>query len=157
YGPNAQANTFDVALGVYKAIGSGAKIINMSLGSDAPSPLLDEVIRQGKAQDVMFVAAAGNKPTTTATYPAADPDVLAVTASDRSGNLASYANRGDFVDVVAPGSTVFPFNGQYYLSSGTSVATAYVSGLAGAMADPCKKTYASVESQIRQNLAVKKQ
>ena len=57
----------------------------------------------------------------------------------------------------APGSTVFPFNGQYYLSSGTSVATAYVSGLAGAMADPCKKTYASVESQIRQNLAVKKQ
>ena len=155
YGANAQANTFDVALGVYKAIGAGAKIINMSLGSDAPSPLLDDVIRQGKAQDVMFVAAAGNKPTTTATFPAADPEVLAVTASDRSGNLASYANRGDFVDVIAPGSTVYPFNGQYYLSSGTSVATAYVSGLAGAMADPCKKSYASIEAQIRQNLAVK--
>lgn len=156
YGQNAQANTYDVANGVYKAINAGAKIINMSLGSDAESPFLSEVIRQGKAQDIIFVAAAGNKPTTTATYPAADSDVIAVTASDRSGQLASYANRGDFVDVIAPGTTLFRYNGQTYMSSGTSVSTAYVSGLAASMADPCGKSFGSVETQIRQNLSVKK-
>ena len=156
YGANTQASTYDVANGVYRAINAGAKIINMSLGSEAQSPFLAQVIRQGKAQDVLFIAAAGNKPTTTATYPAADPSVLAVTASDRTGNLANYANRGNFVDVIAPGSSVFQFNGQHYLSTGTSVATAYVSGLASAMADPCKKSYSSIDSQIRQNLAIKK-
>lgn len=156
YGPNSQATTYDVAAGVRRAIQAGAKIVNLSLGSESPSPLLTQVIQQGKSQDVMFVAAAGNTPTTNPTYPAANPDVLAVTASDRSGGLASYANRGDFVDVIAPGSTVFQYNGQYFMSSGTSVATAYVSGLASAMADPCNKSFSSIDSAIRQNLSVKK-
>lgn len=156
YGSSSQANTYDVANGILRAINAGAKIINLSLGSEGPSPYLAEVIRMGQAQDVIFIAAAGNRPTTTPTYPAADPKVVAVTASDRTGNLASYANRGDFVDVIAPGSTIFQFNGQRYLSSGTSVATAYVSGLAASMADPCNKSYAAVESQIRKDLSVKK-
>jgi len=156
YGASEQASTFNVALGVQKAIASGAKIINLSLGSGAPSPLLADVIRQGKAQGILFVGAAGNTPTTRSTYPAADPEVLAVTASDRSGQLASYANRGEFVDVIAPGSTVFQFNGQSYLSSGTSVATAHVSGLAAAMADPCKGGLGSVEQKIRQDMSLKK-
>jgi hypothetical protein len=156
YGQNVQANTYDVANGILQAIKAGAKIINLSLGSEGPSPYLAEVIRLGQAQDVIFIAAAGNRPTTTPTYPAADPKVVAVTASDRTGNLASYANRGDFVDVIAPGSTIFQFNGQRYLSSGTSVATAYVSGLAASMADPCNKAYSAVEAQIRKDLSVRK-
>lgn len=156
YGQNEQANTYDVANGVLRAIKAGAKIINLSLGSEGPSPYLAEVIRWGMTQDVIFIAAAGNRPTTTPTFPAADPAVVAVTASDRTGNIASYANRGDFVDVIAPGSTIFQYNGQRYLSSGTSVATAYVSGLAAAMADPCNKSYAAIEAQIRNNLSLKK-
>ena len=39
---------------------------------------------------------------------------------------------------------------------GTSVATAYVSGLAAAMADPCNKAYSAVDAQIRKDLSVKR-
>ena len=70
---------------------------------------------------VLFLAAAGNEPTTAPNYPAAYPEVLAVTAGGRNGQLASYANRGDFVDVAAPGSSIIHFDGKAYLVSGTSV------------------------------------
>jgi hypothetical protein len=156
YGPNSQASTFDVANGIYQGVKAGGKIVNLSLGSEGQSSLLASIIRQAQAQDVLFIAAAGNQPTTNPVYPAALPEVLAVTASDRSGGIASYANRGDFVDVIAPGTSIFSDGGSRYLSTGTSVSTAYVSGLAAAMADPCKKTYGSVDAQIRQNLAIKK-
>ena len=66
----------------------------------------------------------------TPTYPAAYPDVIAVTAGDRKGNIAPYANRGSFVDVIAPGTSVVQFDNQSYLVSGTSASTAYVSGTA---------------------------
>ena len=152
YGPNEQATTFDVANGIYKAINAGAKIINLSLGGEGSSALLADIIAKGRAQDVIFIAAAGNQPVTTPTYPAALPGVVAVTASDRSGQIASYANRGDFIDVIAPGTSIFSVEGQRWLSTGTSVSTAYVSGLAAALANPCNKSYGSVETQIRQNL-----
>ena len=44
-----------------------------------------------------------DEPSTIPVYPAAYPDVVAVTAGDKKGNIAPYANRGSFVDVVAPG------------------------------------------------------
>ena len=156
YGANAQASTFDVANGIYRAITAGAKIINLSLGSEGQSALLANIIRQGQSQDVLFIAAAGNQPTTTPVYPAALPEVIAVTASDRSGGIASYANRGDFVDVIAPGTSIFSDGSLRYLSTGTSVSTAYVSGLAAALSDPCKKSFGSVDTQIRQSLAVRR-
>jgi hypothetical protein len=152
YGPNAQATTFDVASGILRAINAGAKIINLSLGSQGSSSLLADIIAKGQAQDVIFIAAAGNEPVTTPTFPAALPGVIAVTASDRSGQVASYANRGDFIDVIAPGVSIFSAEGQRWMSTGTSVSTAYVSGLAAAMADPCKKAFSSVDAAIRQNL-----
>jgi len=46
-----------------------------------------------------------NEPVTTPTYPAAYPGVVAVTATDSTGQIASYANRGSFVDLAISGDT----------------------------------------------------
>jgi hypothetical protein len=128
YGNNPATSTFDVANGIYKAVNAGANLINLSLGSDGDSPFLRNTIDSAAKQGVQFFAAAGNSPTTAPTYPAAYPNVTAVTATDRSGNLAPYANRGSFIDVAAPGTAIVNFGGQSFVVTGTSTATAYVSG-----------------------------
>ena len=152
YGGNESTSTFDVANGVYTAIKNGATVINLSLGSEGDTPLLHQMIQEGHAQGVVFVAAAGNTPTTDATYPAAYSEVIATTAGDKKGNLASYANRGSFVDVVAPGGSVVSYGGLSYLVTGTSAATAYVSGLAAGLAGAAGKPPSQMENQIRSSM-----
>jgi thermitase len=151
YGANPSTTTFDVGMGVYKAVNSGATILNLSLGSDGDSPFLHDLLQQASKQGVMIFAAAGNAPVTTPTYPAAYPEVIAVTAGDKRGQIASYANHGSFVDLVAPGSNIIYFNGQPYYVSGTSAATAFASGLAAGLSD-CSRTPAQVETALRATL-----
>ena len=153
YGNNPTSSTFDVALGIYKAINAGATIINLSLGSEGESSFLKQVIRSGHDQGVLFFAAAGNTPVRTSTFPAAYPEVIAVTAGDRRGNIASYANYGDFVDVMMPGSAVVNFKGQSWLVMGTSASTAYASGMAAGMVDQTGKSLSQIEAAIRSNFA----
>ena len=129
--------------------------VEYSLGSDGNSPFLQKVIQSAHKDGVIFLAAAGNEPTTGPVYPAAYPEVVAVTAGDRKGEIASYANRGSFVDVAAPGTSIVYYNDQAYLVSGTSAATAYVSGLTAGVAASSKKALPEVEKQVRQMLAVK--
>jgi subtilisin family serine protease len=77
-----------------------------------------------------------------------------VTASDRRGNIAPYANRGSFVDVAAPGTSLVEFGGESFVVSGTSASTAYVSGAAaGYRANG--QTADQVEAALREVLAVK--
>ena len=155
YGNNPTTSTFDVAYGIYRAINGGANIINLSLGSDSGATYLRQVIESGHQQGVLFFAAAGNEPTAAPTYPAAYPDVIAVTAADRNGNVADYANHGEFVDVAAPGSTIVTFNGLKYLVMGTSASTAYAAGMAAGLADESRKKPSEVEAAIRKNMAIK--
>ncbi len=155
YGNNPDTTTFDVANGIYAAVKNGATLINMSLGSEGDSPFLHSVIQEAHQQGVLFVAAAGNEPTTMPTYPAAYSEVLSVTAGDKNGNLAPYANRGSFVDVAAPGGNVIYYNNQAYLVTGTSTSTAYVSGFAAGLAATSGKSLTDVESQIIGSLGLK--
>jgi len=134
YGGGASTTTFDVAQGLYAAAAAGADIVNLSLGSDTDSPFLRHYIQQVTAQGALIVAAAGNEPVVSPTFPAAYPEVLAVTAGNSSGEIASYANRGDFVDVIGPGTAVVHQGEQAYLGTGTSYASAYTSGLAASIA-----------------------
>ncbi len=135
YGNNETTTTFDVAHGIQTAIDNGATMLSMSLGSTGSSQVLQNVISQAAQLGIPMFAAAGNEPVTTPTYPAAYPGVIAVTASDSSGGIASYANRGSFVQMIAPGDNVVPFDGQNYLVEGTSTSTAIAAGMAAGMAD----------------------
>jgi hypothetical protein len=149
YGNNANTTTFDVAAGITKAVNGGAMIINLSLGSEGSSSLLQQIIQDSHKQGVVFLASAGNEPVTTPTYPAAYPEVIAVTAGDGRGNLASYANRGNFVDVMGPGTVPVNYNGQLWRVTGTSPATAFISGLAAGYADIRKLSWSEIDKAIR--------
>jgi thermitase len=135
YGPNETTSTFDVAEGIYQAVNSGANLINLSLGSSGDSAFLHTLIQNASSQGVTFFAAAGNQPVTTPVYPAAYPEVQAVTAGDAPGQIADYANRGSFVRLMLPGTSIVPYDGQSWAVTGTSTATAFATGIAAGLAD----------------------
>src|SRR5882724_10373126 len=90
YGNSPTTTTFDVANGIVIAIDGGATIINLSLGSSGDSKLLSDVIKSAAAQGILIFAAAGNESTAAPSYPAAYPDVIAVTAVNADGTIAHY-------------------------------------------------------------------
>jgi hypothetical protein len=155
YGNGETTTTYNVTLGVYEAITRGADIVNLSLGGDGDSPLLDNLIAQARKNGVLFFAAAGNVPTTAPTYPAANPMVYAVTAADRNGQIASYANTGSFIDLIAPGTSYIDYTGQTFRIMGTSPATAWVSGFA-AMTMSQGKSVPEVEASVAAKYSIKR-
>ncbi len=154
YGNNPATTTFNVAEGIYRAVNAGANVINLSLGSEADSPFLHKLIQDASRQGVVFFAAAGNAPVTTPVFPAAYPEVVAVTAGNQNGQIADYANRGSFVDVIAPGTSFVPFQGQAYMVTGTSAAAAFASGTAAGIADSTHNCPDQVVQSIRGTLGV---
>jgi subtilisin family serine protease len=60
-------------------------------------------------------------------------NVLAVSATDSADNLASWSTYGNFVDVAAPGVSIYTTanGGGYRYASGTSFSAPIVAGLAG--------------------------
>jgi len=151
YGPNPSTSTFDVAMGIIQARNRGANVINLSLGSAADSPVLYDVISALAREGIPIFAAAGNEPTTMPFYPAAYPGVIAVTALDH-GQLASYANRGSFVSVAAPGTSLIYFNNQPWFVVGTSAASAYTAGLAAGRMETTGSSPQAVQDFIRQTM-----
>ena len=121
------------AKGVNWAVEHGANVINMSLVSTEPSPILEEAINYAWNKGVVVVAAAGNLVGTKVVYPAYYSNCIAVAATDSNDCVASWSSQGGWVDVAAPGVDIYstlPDN-QYGYKSGTSMAAAHVSGLAG--------------------------
>jgi hypothetical protein len=154
YGPNASTSTFDVANGIAQAVNGGANPINLSLGSAGDSPFLDSIIQDARSKNIVFIAAAGNTPVTTAFYPAAYSGVMAVTAIDQ-GQLASYANHGSFVSLGAPGTSIIYFNNQAYYVMGTSASAAFISGMAAGYMDSTHNSSSQMQAFLRSNFGVK--
>lgn len=86
----------------------------------------------------LVVFAAGNNNLSNAA-PANYAPVVAVAALARDGSKASYSNYGDFVDLAAPGSSVYSTlpGGAYGNMSGTSMACPHVSGVAALIVSRC--------------------
>ncbi|HWD94352.1 MAG TPA: S8 family serine peptidase [Verrucomicrobiae bacterium] len=154
YGPNETTSTFDVATGIYNAVQAGANLINLSLGGQGDSAFLHKLIQDASKQGVVFFGAAGNQPVTTPEYPAAYPEVEAVTAGDEPGQVADYANRGSFVDLMLPGTSIVPYDGQSWAVTGTSTSTAYATGIAAGLADASHNCPPGVIPQIQSKFGV---
>lgn len=86
-----------------KCVSAGSKIINMSLGGSTPSATEQTALDQLYAQGVLLIAAAGNSGTTAYSYPASYSSVISVGAVDSDKNLASFSQRNNQVELVAPG------------------------------------------------------
>jgi thermitase len=122
-----------VAKGVRWAVEHGANVINISLFDTEPSRNLEEAIDYAWSRGVVVVAASGNCIGTKVAYPAYYSNCLAVAATDSNDCLASWSSCGDWVDLAAPGVDIYSTlpGDQYGSKSGTSMAAAHVSGLAG--------------------------
>ena len=98
----------EIARGIDKAIAAGARVLNMSLGTEEPCFTMNAAIQRAFAKDVLSVASAGNEfdegnPTE---YPAAFPHVVSVAATDSQGRVSEFSNANAAVDVSAPGVDV---------------------------------------------------
>lgn len=84
-------------------------VLNVSLGTSDPSAagFFQELVDEAVAAGIVVVASAGNDGVDTPTYPAACDGVLAVGATTMSNNRADWSNWGDWVDIAAPGESVW--------------------------------------------------
>jgi len=96
------ASEFDIALAIEYAADHGAKVCNVSFGSDfCDSPIFLDAGTYMQSKGGLVVQAAGNSglnrgcPTT--------PQVIIVSATDENDNLASFSNIGNEIAVAAPG------------------------------------------------------
>jgi hypothetical protein len=127
-----QATSIKILKGLDYAIRRGARIINMSFAGPH-DPALSQALQIAREKGILVIAAAGNKgPKSPPLYPGADPNVMAVTATDENDRLFNGANQGAYVSIAAPGVNVLvpAPDGGVQLTTGTSVATANVSGVA---------------------------
>lgn len=131
----AESNTFVVLKSLNYALSKNAQIINMSFAGPH-DPAMERGLAAAAAKGIVLVAAAGNAGAKSPPlYPAADPNVIAVSATDQSDKLFAQSNRGSYVAIAAPGVDILSPapDGKYQMSSGTSLSAAFISGLAALM------------------------
>ncbi len=111
--------------------GSGVAVVNLSFaGPD--DELLHHAVRELTKAGIVVIAAAGNEgPAAPPSYPAAYQEVIAVTAVDRNLAAYRYANRGDHIDIAAPGVDVWTAvpGRREGPQTGTSFAVPYVTAV----------------------------
>ncbi len=113
------------------ALRNGARVMSLSWGSETKSAFLSEAFESADAKGLIIVASAGNEPTGDPHYPAAYAAVIGVGALAPDGKEWERSNRGDFVDLYAPGFASLPvgYKGEPGVYAGTSISTAFTANL----------------------------
>nr|WP_247520973.1 S8 family serine peptidase [Bradyrhizobium sp. 190] len=128
----AESTSYVILRGLNYAAEHGAQIINMSFAGPK-DPLIERGIAATAARGILMVAAAGNAGAKSPPlYPAANPNVIAVSGTDAQEKLFAASNRGNHIAISAPGADIFlpAPDEKYQITSGTSFSAAYVSGVA---------------------------
>lgn len=150
FSDDGEAYTSDIVRAIEYAADNGARVINLSLGSNRYDTPMLLAIRYANTKGAVVVAASGNcalndEPLCNdlsgpgrMTYPALYTEVLAVGATNQSQQRSSFSSYGPMLDLVAPGQSVGPL--PYYTSgnstsgyasaSGTSFSSPLVAGIA---------------------------
>ncbi|MEC0307197.1 S8 family peptidase [Paenibacillus lautus] len=128
---NGSAFVSDIILAIDWCVRSEIDIINMSFGMQTRSRTLLDIVGKANQAGVIIVASSGNDgKRRTVDYPARYPQTISVGATDRNRKIPAFSNRGQFVDIYAPGDKIVSawLQGKYHEMSGTSMATSHVSG-----------------------------
>lgn len=110
-------------------------VVNMSIGEDQTSDVLDQQVQALAAKGIYVTIAAGNDSKAADLYSpgrANGTNIFTVSAVDSLDNFASFSNYGnDVVDYAAPGVRILSTykNGLYAKMSGTSQAAPHLAGL----------------------------
>ncbi len=132
------SDSFTLAEGILRAADSGADIINISMGSYGDSSLVADAVKYAQDKGAVIVASSGNAGLAAIAYPAAYEGVIAVGAVEGTGEHLDFSNRGDGLDISAPGFQVNAAWGEELLTSfsGTSASAPFISGaIAAAMSE----------------------
>jgi subtilisin family serine protease len=128
----AESSSYIILRSLNYAAEQGAQIVNMSFAGPR-DPVIERAVAATAARGLVLIAAAGNAGAKSPPlYPAANPNVIAVSATDAQDKLFSASNRGNHIALAAPGVDIFlpAPDGKYQITSGTSFSAAYVSGVA---------------------------
>ena len=121
-----------IANGINFAANKGVRVINLSVGGGSSSSTLQSAIDYAWSKNIVIIAAAGNNANNTPQYPAACRNVVGVSATDSSDNLASFSSYGSYVTLSAPGQGIWTTQrgGTYGAWSGTSFSSPVTAGVA---------------------------
>lgn len=131
-------------------------IINLSLTSKVGSTAYEEILNRAYAEGILIVAASGNSIETNplidnVEYPAKYNSVIAVSAINHNYEKGYYSSIGPANEITAPGESIYStyLNNGYKHQSGTSLATAFISGQLALI----KEAYPSLtNTQIRKKM-----
>lgn len=139
--------------GIHWSIEQDVDLINLSFGFQSDSAELKEIIQEAISSGVIVVSAAGNTFSLGMDYPAQYEDVISVNAIDPNKSLIDAAALGE-TDFVAPGEDILSTNsnGNYSLFSGTSFASAYITGTLSYWLGEFKESSAYEKENSRQLL-----
>jgi len=127
----AQGSTFAIMKGLDWAAANGARVVNMSFAGPS-DPAMHRSLEAAHKKGIVLVAAAGNAGAKSPPlYPAADANVIAVSATDAEDGIFEASNRGRHIAIAAPGAQLMVAipDGGYDVSSGTSLSSAEISGI----------------------------
>ena len=123
------------ALGYVNSNGHSGDVVNLSLGEDSVSTILDQQVQNTAARGIYIAIAAGNDKEPARNFSpgrANGSNIFTVSAIDSLDNFASFSNYGnDVIDYAVPGVRILStyIGGKYAYMSGTSMATPHMAGL----------------------------
>jgi len=154
-------STSDAIEAVNYAVANGARISNNSWGGGGFSTAMRDAIASARANNHLFVAAAGNDGVNTDSsphYPSSytEDNIISVAATDNRDNIAGFSNYGaNSVDLGAPGVDIAStYTGSSYVwNSGTSMAAPHVAGAAAILlAHNPSWSYAQIRDRLYQTV-----
>ncbi|MEO0511515.1 MAG: S8 family serine peptidase [Planctomycetota bacterium] len=125
------------AEGLVWAVDEGADVVVMPLSFPTGGKAFRDAVLYAYDHGVVLVASTGNDGSDSLGYPAAWPEVIAVGASDREGDVPPFSVSGSGIDLVAPGvDLICPHSGSeglgvHRVETGTSFAAPLVAAAAG--------------------------
>ena len=128
----AESTSYVILKSLDYAVEHGAQIVNMSFAGPK-DPMIERGIAATASRGILLIAAAGNGGAKSPPlYPAANPNVIAVSGTDAKENFFQASNRGNYIAVAAPAQDLFLAapDEKYQINSGTSFSAAYISGIA---------------------------